>query len=160
MPRLRFCAVCGDPRDLIDQIKDHAGCLTTERVGWMLHPFPPIFWRRVSVQALAPLVAYVGPLPQRDAEVLKIHQRVTPTIAFVYVICDAAFDVLYVGKTINPTGRLSSHRHKKPWWPDDGNLSLLAVEGATRREAEAAALHIESLAIRDLHPRHNIAGVI
>jgi hypothetical protein len=126
----------------------------------MLHPFPPTFWRRVSVQALGPLVVYVGPLPQRDSEVLKIHETVAPTVGFVYVICDAAFDVLYVGKTINPTGRLSSHRHSKDWWPrEGGNLTLLAVPGSDRPATDRAAFHLERLAIRDLHPVHNIAGV-
>ena len=152
--------VCPDCGLTLTRTKRHAGCVTEERVGWMLHPFPPAYFRRVSVQALAPIVAYVGPLPQRDSELLRIHGRTVPTVAFVYVICDSAYNTLYVGKTVNPTGRLSSHRHQKPWWPEVGHLVMLAVEGEDRGDAEGAALYLETLAIRDLRPIYNIVGVV
>lgn len=145
----------------VTRTRTHEDCLTDERVGWMLVPIPPSFFRRVSVQALRPIVAYVGPLPQRDADVLRIHGGVADTVGYVYVICDdSTLEVLYVGKTINPTGRLSSHRHGKPWWPDKGHLILLALSGDHRRDTDAAALYLERLAIRELRPTHNIAGVI
>lgn len=62
----------------VTRTRAHEDCLADERVGWMLVPIPPSFFRRVSVQALSPIVAYVGPLPQRDADTLRIHERTVP----------------------------------------------------------------------------------
>lgn len=77
----------------------------------------------------------------------------------MYVIQDHEGDALYVGKTVNPVGRLASHRAKKAWWPDSGLLTLLGVEAGDRVEADGVSLRLEALAIRDCRPRHNIAGV-
>jgi hypothetical protein len=41
-------------------------------VGWKIYPFPPVFWRRLTVQALQPNLAYFGPLPQTSSAVQQI----------------------------------------------------------------------------------------
>lgn len=132
--------------------------MTGTDYGWELFPLPPIFWRRVTVQAIYPEVAYKGPLPQRDADVLAI-QRMSPAMAYVYLISDAESACLYVGKTVNPTGRFSKHRRRE-WWPKSGSLILLGVHGTDRRDSEALALKLEKLAIRDSYPQHNIVGAV
>lgn len=32
--------------------------------------------------------------------------------------------LLYVGITLNPTGRWNDHRHDKPWWTDVADIKL------------------------------------
>lgn len=126
---------------------------------WLVYPFEATFWNRGSVRLLDPSVVYLGPLPQFPSATQAIVESATHP-GYVYVIQDAEGSVLYVGKTINPVGRLASHRAKKHWWPMRGRLTLLGVEAPGRAEAHARAYKLEAIAIRDLEPIHNIAGVV
>ena len=127
-------------------------------VGWKIYPFPPAFWRRVTVQAIAPQLSYYGPLPQTHCFAQEIVSA-RMAAAYVYVIQDVEGGVLYVGKTINPVGRLASHRAKKLWWPQPGQLTLLEIEADCRAEADGVALRLEAITIKELRPLHNISGV-
>lgn len=122
-----------------------------------IYPFPDSFWNRTSVRAITPTPAYIGPFPHGDQDMIAIT-RSAPARAYVYVVM-SDWEVLYVGKTVNPVGRFSNHRCHKWWWPTSGRLVLLAIDGEDQRDAEAAALHLERIAIRVLRPIYNIAGV-
>lgn len=125
----------------------------------ILSPFPDGFWNRTSIKAIGPAVHYAGPFPAGDPAMFAIVQG-SPWLAYVYVIVSDLDEVLYVGKTVNPVGRFSKHRHQKTWWPTQGRLVLLGVDGLDRGDAEAAAFYVEKLAIRVLRPLYNIAGVM
>jgi hypothetical protein len=127
-------------------------------IDWLVYPFEATFWHRITVRALAPHVVYLGPLPQRASATQEVVESAAYP-GYVYVIQDGEGDVLYVGKTVNPVGRLASHRAKKSWWPTPGRLTLLGVDAPDRASADAYALNLESIANRDLDPVHNIAGV-
>lgn len=124
---------------------------------WLVYPFEAGFWNRGSVRLLDPAVVYLGPLTQVPSATQAVVES-APYPGYVYVIQDAEGSVLYVGKTINPVGRLASHRATKRWWPTPGRLTLLGVEAPGRPEAHARAYELEAIAIRDLEPIHNIAG--
>ena len=135
---------------------------TTEHpieVGWRVYPFPPVFWRRTEVQALNPELIYYGPLPQTRAALRQVV-GLYPSPAYVYVIQTFDGDVLYVGKTVEPQTRLTEHRRQKDWWPIDGRLTLLGVYAEDRAKADRVGFDLEAIAIRDLGPIHNIAGVV
>lgn len=127
-------------------------------VGWMVPPFSPSFWLRAAVRELNPHLAFYGPLPQTRWQLSLIDQTALLP-AYVYAIQDFEGEVLYVGKTVNPAGRLGSHRARKPWWPSVGILTLLGVEADDRGSADARAFRLEREAIQDLGPLNNIVGV-
>jgi hypothetical protein len=127
-------------------------------VGWKIYPFPPVFWRRAAVQRSAPELIYYGPLPQSRTALAQLVGMRRP--AYIYVIQDDEGDVLYVGKSVNPESRLTTHRRTKEWWPETGMLTLLAVWAEDRSAADALAFLIEAIAIRDAGPKFNIAGVV
>lgn len=122
-----------------------------------LWPVPETFWQRAPVQALNPIPIYVGPMISRAAQAREITIGLDG-VAFVYVVADY-FDCLYVGKTIDLAARFHDHQYSKEWWPSNGRLVVLAVDGEDRRAAEASALLLEWLAIRDCRPLRNIVGV-
>jgi hypothetical protein len=124
-----------------------------------IYPFPDDFWERRTVRMIEPTPAYVGPMPRGDQDMFAIVRGASAR-AYVYVVMSDLLEVLYVGKSVNPVGRFSSHRCHKWWWPTSGRLVLLGVDGVDRRHAEAAALHLERLAIRSLNPLYNVAGVL
>lgn len=63
----------------------------------------------------------------------------------------AGTELLYVGVTVNLAGRVSKHRHLKPWW---SRVTDIKVEACASREA---AFDAEREAIIHEQPSRNIA---
>lgn len=68
--------------------------------------------------------------------------------AWVYILLTEDADVLYVGKTVRPKGRLSAHARRIPW----RYVDLIACKD------EAAALALEGDLIYQHRPRWNRQG--
>lgn len=60
-------------------------------------------------------------------------------------------ELLYVGITLNPTGRWRQHRRHKPWWTEIARITIEQFPDRT------SALLAETNAIHDEHPKYNIA---
>ena len=125
-------------------------------------PLPASFWEHRALRAIAPEV-WSGPLPADGAgfEVLAPRDpwSAVPARAYVYILGGMGqLDILYVGKTVDLPTRMSSHRCSTPWWSPSGHLTLLTVWGEDRPVAEAAALHLEAVAIHHLRPIWNVVG--
>lgn len=63
----------------------------------------------------------------------------------------AGSELLYVGVTVNPSGRLSKHRYLKPWW------ALVTEVKFETHESRDSAFEAEREAILHERPVHNIA---
>lgn len=124
---------------------------------------PPEMWLTHVMQAARPEVVYLGPAPKTDGHTQQIEQLLPhfthhSKAAFVYVLLHCDAEVVYIGKSRNLVGRFSKHRRRE-WWSEVHNLLLLRVEGATERDADALAFHVEALLIKRLSPPWNIAGI-
>lgn len=127
----------------------HVGCI------------PIGFWDSVSMRAAEPEIVYFGAMPQ----VPKVYYplaHLTPTLwrgasAFVYLLLACDGSVLYAGKAREPGNRFDKHR-RKHWWDEVALLLLIRVMGTNQSEADTVALHVESLAIKQLDPIYNVAG--
>lgn len=75
--------------------------------------------------------------------------------ACVYRAYDEFERLLYVGMSTNIVGRISKHRHQKPWWREPV-VAITEEWFDTRAEALAA----EAVAIRNEDPIYNVAGVL
>lgn len=67
---------------------------------------------------------------------------------YVYLLHDANGDVLYVGMSSNPMGRLRAHM-SRPWGGDIDHITIRPFHD------EADAVQAEQRAIRELRPPHN-----
>lgn len=77
------------------------------------------------------------------------HLADRPTAVYRLFATDGA--LLYVGITYDPKVRLSSHRIRKPWWPEAHDAELEWFDSRT------LARHQESKAIAWESPRHNVS---
>lgn len=73
--------------------------------------------------------------------------------AAVYRLYDATGALLYIGSTVNPSQRWSSHKGTKDWWPAVATYTLTWWSTAERAYDE------EYKAIRAEQPPHNQLGV-
>jgi len=73
--------------------------------------------------------------------------------AAVYRFYDAMGALLYIGSTVNPSQRWSSHKGTKDWWPAVAMYTLTWWPTADEAYAE------EYKAIRGEQPQHNQLGV-
>ena len=73
------------------------------------------------------------------------------TLHILYRFFDAAGDLLYVGITCNPPGRLKGHKTTKSWWSEVANITM------ERAESRSELKRLETAAIRRENPRYNIA---
>jgi DNA-binding transcriptional regulator YiaG/predicted GIY-YIG superfamily endonuclease len=73
--------------------------------------------------------------------------------AAVYRYYDGAETLLYIGSTVNPSQRWSSHKGTKGWWGDVASYTLTWWPSAEEAYAE------EYKAIRAEQPKHNQLGV-
>lgn len=68
----------------------------------------------------------------------------------VYRLYDAAGDLLYIGISTNPLGRISQHRSKRPWGKEIVRDEVEWFDGReAAKDAERWAIHFEN-------PRHNL----
>lgn len=116
----------------------------------------PDFWNDECVRALAPTLVYDGPCatPRQPGEAVRGDWETS----FVYLFLGGG-QLLYVGMTRNPWGRFSKHACKAMWWKAADRVLIFRVTGATKHVARRNALRLEWLAIQELSPLHNIAGV-
>lgn len=70
----------------------------------------------------------------------------------VYMFLNADGEVIYVGFSSNPSGRMDAHRTQSKWWPEVASARL------TPYPDELSARRAERQAIEDLRPKHNIDG--
>lgn len=68
----------------------------------------------------------------------------------LYRFYDKADELLYVGLTCNPPGRLATHRRDKPWWT---TITRIELETFPSR---SSCMSAEKLAIKNEHPRFNV----
>lgn len=127
------------------------------RIGWI----PATFWMTPAMQAAEPEVVFFGAMPARSADYYAASALMPPRgnkAAYIYFLLACDGSLLYVGKARTPGNRFDKHRRKE-WWGEVVTLLLVRVSGSTLEEANLLALHVESLALRQLNPVYNIAGV-
>lgn len=73
---------------------------------------------------------------------------IEPT-AQVYRCFDASDQLLYVGLSYGPEGRLKAHYHSSPWFADVARVTV------TERMPRKVAAQVEREAIRTERPVHN-----
>jgi hypothetical protein len=71
----------------------------------------------------------------------------------LYRMHDAARQLLYVGRSIDPGGRFRRHRGSQPWWPDVRTITL--EHFASLNDLKQA----ERVAIEQEEPLHNVVHV-
>lgn len=125
--------------------------MTTTHPAWLAD-----LLATADVAPLAPALAYDGPCatPRQPGEAVRSGWDTT----FVYFFLGTG-RLLYVGMTRNPWGRFSKHACKAAWWPTADRVIILRLTGTNPRALRRDALDLEWLAIQELHPLHNIAGV-
>jgi predicted GIY-YIG superfamily endonuclease len=81
---------------------------------------------------------------------MALHHRGTATA--LYRIFAADDRLLYVGVSINPTGRLKQHRYTQAWWPEAQKCEVQwHLSGREAYEAETEAIKTE-------HPKYNLTS--
>lgn len=76
---------------------------------------------------------------------------------YVYIVCGANNEVIYVGRTWNLNARIQTHI-RKPWWSDRNTVLALRIHGSSVEEAMSRNVDIERMAIESLVPSGNIAN--
>ncbi len=77
----------------------------------------------------------------------------SPTVSphVLYRFFDSESRLLYIGRTWNPTVRMSQHQRKQPWWAD---VAHVAIE---QFDSDVSVRQAERRAIVAKRPLHNIA---
>lgn len=106
-----------------------------------------------SHKSLAQLVSRLLEQPEVEAELAALDdQREGGAPTSVYRLFDGDGQLLYVGVTRQGYHRLHQHSRDKPWWPEVATASFEHLPD------RLTALRVESKAIRDEGPKHNMVG--
>jgi excinuclease UvrABC nuclease subunit len=70
----------------------------------------------------------------------------------VYALLGDRDELLYIGKSQEPTWRWQQHRRLRPWWDAVQQIAVLVMSDSR------SAYVTEQRLIRQLQPQHNIQG--
>lgn len=119
----------------------------------------PEFWRSERIASVNWEVVYDGPIPRRTSEVAPE----SPRWEYVYMLFDAADELVYVGRSFRPADRFTKHR-RKPWWPLVTTAALVRVhelppfERLPWQKVGPNTARFEAVAIDILRPPMNVAA--
>lgn len=118
----------------------------------------PEFWKSEQIESVMWEVVYDGPIPRSANDV-------APTVSpheYVYLLFGREDELVYVGRSFRPGDRFTKHRRKR-WWADVEGVVIVRVEepASPRYGWQRSGLNtarLEAFAIKELHPRANVAA--
>lgn len=101
---------------------------------------------------------YAGPIPSRPVDYYALTQP-RRTRQFIYFLMSSDDVHVYIGRSWNPGTRFDRHR-RRAWWEHVDKAELYQLDAATPYQADALIHAYEQMAIRELSPAFNVAGVV